>query len=56
VRHYANIQQCWTDAFAGNIPVQDRGARMHVRRDDGSAGWAEMVARAAVAPFWSSSL
>ena len=56
VRHYANIQQCWTDAFAGNIPVQDRGARMHVRRDDGSAGWAEMVARAAVAPFWSRSL
>ena len=56
VRHYANIQQCWTDAFAGNIPVQDRGARMHVRRDDGSAGWAEMVARASVAPFWSSSL
>jgi L-alanine-DL-glutamate epimerase-like enolase superfamily enzyme len=56
VCHYANIQQCWTDAFAGNIPVQDRGARMHVRRDDGSAGWAEMVARASVAPFWSSSL
>ena len=56
VRHYANIQQCWTDAFAGNIPVQDRGARMHVRRDDGSAGWAEMHSRAAVAPFWSSSV
>jgi len=56
VRHYANIQQCWTDSFAGNIPVQDRGARMHVRRDDGSAGWAEMHARATVAPFWSSSL
>jgi len=56
VRHYANIQQCWTDAFAGNIPVQDRGARMHVRRDDGSAGWAEMHERATTAPFWSSSL
>lgn len=56
VRHYANIPQCWTDAFAGNIPVQDRGARMHVRRDDGSAGWAEMHERATNAPFWSSSL
>ena len=56
VRHYANIQQCWTDAFAGNIPVQDRGARMHVRRDDGSAGWAEMHTRATAAPFWSSSV
>ena len=56
VRHYANIQQCWTDAFAGNIPVQDRGARMHVRRDDGSAGWTEMHTRATAAPFWSSSL
>ncbi|MEZ4861115.1 MAG: enolase C-terminal domain-like protein [Caldilineaceae bacterium] len=56
VRHYANIQQCWTDAFAGNIPVQDRGVRMHVRRDDGSPGWAEMYDRATAAPFWSSSL
>ena len=56
VRHYANIQQCWTDAFAGNIPVQDRGARMHVRRDDGSTGWTEMHTRATAAPFWSGSL
>lgn len=56
VRNYANIQQCWTDAFAGNIPVQDRGARMHVRRDDGSKGWAEMYAKCSVAPFWSNSL
>ena len=56
VRHYANLQQCWVDTFAGNIPVQDREARMHVRRDDGSPAWAEMVARAAVAPFWSGAL
>lgn len=56
VRHYANIQQCWTDSFNGNIPVQDRGARMHVRRDDGSKQWAEMMERASIAPFWSGSL
>ncbi|MEZ4683304.1 MAG: enolase C-terminal domain-like protein [Caldilineaceae bacterium] len=56
VRHYANMAQCWTDAFAGNIPVQDRGARMVVRRDDGSPAWTELYDRAAVAPFWSSSL
>lgn len=56
VRHYANIRQCWTDAFAGNIPVQDRGVRMHVRKDDGSPEWAELYARASAAPFWSSAL
>jgi len=56
VRHYANMPQCWTDAFAGNIPVQDRGARMVVRADDGSSGWNELYTRATVAPFWSSSL
>ena len=54
VRHYANIQQAWTDAFAGNIPVQDRGARMHVRADDGSSDWNEKFTRASNAPFWSS--
>ncbi len=56
VRHYGNLQQCWTDAFAGNIPVQDRGVRMVVRRDDGSPAWAELYDRAAAMPFWSSSL
>jgi len=55
VRHYSNIQQAWTDALAGNIPVQDRGVRMHVRKDDGSPDWAEKFARASVAPFWSST-
>ena len=56
VRHYANMPQCWTDAFAGNIPVQDRGARMVVRADDGSPGWTDLYTRAMKAPFWSSSL
>ncbi len=56
VRHYANMPQCWTDAFAGNIPVQDRGARMVVRADDGSPGWNDLYTRATTAPFWSSSL
>ena len=56
VRHYGNIQQCWTDAFAGNIPAQDRGVRMHVRKDDGTPDWAEKYARASGAPFWSNSL
>ena len=56
VRHYGNIQQCWTDAFAANIPHQDRGARMHVRKDDGSKDWTETYARASIAPFWSASL
>ncbi len=56
VRHYANIQQCWADAFAGNIPAQDRGVRMHMRPDDGSPAWTELYERATQAPFWSNSL
>jgi hypothetical protein len=56
VRHYNNIQQCWTDAFNGNIPHQDRGARMHMRPDDGTPEWNELFTRASVAPIWSSSM
>ncbi|MFN8444882.1 MAG: enolase C-terminal domain-like protein [Caldilineaceae bacterium] len=56
VRHYANIQQCWTDAFNGNIPVQDRGVRMHVTADNGSKEWTEVNTRATNAPFWSNAL
>ncbi len=51
VRHYANIGQCWTDAFNGNIPAQDRGARMSVRPDDGSKEWAELWARVQLGPI-----
>lgn len=56
VRHYNNIQQCWTDAFNGNIPPQDRGVRMHMRPDDGTPAWNELFTRASIAPIWSSSL
>ena len=56
VQHYGTIQQCWTDAFAANIPAQDRGARMDVRKDDGSKDWAEKFERATKALFWSASL
>lgn len=56
VRHYANISQCWADAYAGNIPVQERGVRMYVRRDDGSKEWAELYARCSLSPVWSQTL
>lgn len=56
VRHYANITQCWNDAFSGSIPAQERGARMHMRPDDGSPAWADLYARASAAPFWSQEL
>jgi L-alanine-DL-glutamate epimerase-like enolase superfamily enzyme len=56
VRHYANIQQCWTDGNAGNIPAQERGVRMVVRRDDGSKEWADLYARCSAAPVWSQTL
>ena len=50
VRHYANIKQCWDDAKDGNIPAQERGVRTTVRPDDGSPDWADLYARAEIAP------
>ena len=54
VRHYANIHQIWKDANVGNIPVQARGVRMQVRRDDGSKAWGELYERAQLAPVHDS--
>jgi hypothetical protein len=45
VMHYASLRQCWNDCSAGNQPVQERGARMEARSDDGSTEWAELYAR-----------
>jgi L-alanine-DL-glutamate epimerase-like enolase superfamily enzyme len=49
-RHYADIGQCRDDALIGNIPAQEPGVGMRVRPDDGSKEWADLHARAAVAP------
>ena len=40
--HYSSLRQCWNDCYAGNQPVQERGARMEVYPDDGSKAWAEL--------------
>ena len=50
--HFANMQQCWRDFLAGNHPVQVRGVRMDVRRDDGSKEWRDLHARVTRAPVW----
>jgi hypothetical protein len=50
VRHYADIHQVWRDAQSGSIPAQERGVTMRVQRDDGSAGWADLYARAERGP------
>ncbi len=50
VRHYADIHQVWDEAFNGSIPAQARGVRMAVTPDDGSPSWAELYARAQLAP------
>jgi L-alanine-DL-glutamate epimerase-like enolase superfamily enzyme len=51
VVHYANMRpQIWDDCFAGNVPVQERGVSMEVRPDDGSQEWADLYARASLAP------
>jgi len=35
--HYSSIEALWADALAGNIPAAERGARLEVWSDDGSA-------------------
>lgn len=51
VMHYTQMRpQCWDDFWAGNQPVQERGVTMEVAVDDGSPAWAELFARASLAP------
>lgn len=46
VVHYRDMKQVWDDCWAGNQPVQERGVRMETWKDDGSAEWADLYARA----------
>ncbi|WP_020579773.1 mandelate racemase/muconate lactonizing enzyme family protein [Actinopolymorpha alba] len=48
--HYAHMKQMWTDFLTGNHPVQERGADLQVRVDDGTSEWAELYARAERGP------
>ena len=51
VMHYTQMRpQCWDDFWAGNQPAQERGVTMEVRYDDGTPEWADLYARAALAP------
>jgi L-alanine-DL-glutamate epimerase-like enolase superfamily enzyme len=52
VRHYATIGQIRKDALRGNLPAQEPGVKMKVWRDDGSAAWAELHARAQSGPVF----
>ncbi|HVX46713.1 MAG TPA: enolase C-terminal domain-like protein [Mycobacteriales bacterium] len=53
VRHYATIGQLWDDCLAGNVPAQERGARLEVWNDDGSGEFRELRARALSGPVSS---
>lgn len=56
-RHYATPQQLWTDCEQnGSLPVQAAGTRLDVTEDDGSAGFAELHARAVMEPVWDVTL
>jgi hypothetical protein len=46
------MQQCWRDFQAGNHPVQERGVRLDVRRDDGSKEWRDLYTRVTRGPVW----
>lgn len=47
---YHDVRALWTDTLAGNMPVAERGARLEIRYDDGSAEFAALVDRAAAGP------
>ena len=52
VMHYADMSsQMWPDFRAGNQPVQERGARLEVWRDDGSSDWADLFKRLETGPL-----
>lgn len=48
--HYHDVRALWTDTLAGNMPVAERGARLEIRYDDGSAEFAALVDRTATGP------
>jgi L-alanine-DL-glutamate epimerase-like enolase superfamily enzyme len=48
--HYATIAAMWEDCRIGNVPAQERGARLEVWNDDGSAEFAGLRERALKAP------
>jgi len=50
VVHYASLRQCWDDFRLGHNPVQERGVRMETWTDDGSKDFAELLAKATIAP------
>lgn len=56
VRHYARVKQLWDECrFIGGImPVQEPGARLTIRDDDGSADFSDLYARASKSPVWTA--
>jgi hypothetical protein len=52
--HFASMTDCWSAFKAGNLPVAERGVRMHLRPNDGSPGWAELHASASRAPVYAA--
>jgi L-alanine-DL-glutamate epimerase-like enolase superfamily enzyme len=54
VTHYASIWDCWREFGRGNEPADERGVRMHVTEDDGTAEWNDLFERAKAAPVRAS--
>ena len=51
-RYYANIQQCWTDAYRGNLPIHEHGAHLELVANDGSPDWDALQTRAQSGPVF----
>jgi galactonate dehydratase len=44
----------WTENWAGNVPLFDRGVRLEAWANDGSKEWREMKERLRSGPVWAS--
>lgn len=50
-RQYVSIKQLWQDCLRGNVPPAERGARLDIRADDGSAEFRRTHELASRAPI-----
>lgn len=52
-RYYDGIDQLWVDALAGNIPVQEPGARLAIHLEAEAPDFTEVKTRVAASPCWA---
>jgi hypothetical protein len=52
-RYYSKVEQVWTDAHNGNMPVHEPGASLTPIPNDGSKEWLDLFTRAVDGPVFA---